>query len=688
MAFGYAGKIAKVNLTTRTVQDVATSDYAPKFIGGRTLAAKLYWDAKVPPEAPAFDASNTIVFASGPASGTLSAHGSRTAVVGKSSEPMPECYQESVTGGDFSSELKFAGYDAVSVTGKASDPVYILARNGKIEILSAERLWGLGCYALDAEIRRLWGDNTSSMMIGPAGERMNIGGAAIICDLGHGTGQCGLGSVMGSKNLKCVSAIGTGKVTVAQPQEMIKFYNEDVKMGGRGAGGPYQVAFLAYEGGEGAPDFNSSSLHEWANWQTADWSDYFMNREEIKKGTIKVKYAGCFSTACHCQQATMLMSPRGDEPAPYNLDPPFSFGNQCHEYQYMNELTQAGYDGMSHGRPGAWDNFNQGDVGVSAHAVGSSWKWWREANELGLIPPELTGYPTTLDYKDWNTLEFCGPKGWTNAFVDPQNDWQERMSTGQMRCLAGMAKDFGGDWQMLYEKHVPAPYYHGGFTGGASNWRGEDQIHYAVQIRNYPNDPYGKFRSASSKQLGPMWPSAVKSDASAANREKWAPILGTATPYDLTGEDRTFEGKVISAIFRDHLLQDRDGTPGCGWAGYPRFYSHFTPDHLTEPISARMINCILGTNYTFMEYIDHFERAHNLERAIHIREGRRREHDSFSPGLWAKVNWTDENEWNGVMDEYYTARDWGLDTGVPSRAKLEELGMADVADELESVGAL
>ena len=66
--FGWVGKILKVDLTSGAIKTVPTSNYVPKFIGGRALAAKLYWD-EVPPDCGAFDTENRLIFASGPASG-------------------------------------------------------------------------------------------------------------------------------------------------------------------------------------------------------------------------------------------------------------------------------------------------------------------------------------------------------------------------------------------------------------------------------------------------------------------------------------------------------------------------------------------------------------------------------------------------------------------------------------------
>ena len=65
LKYGYVGKILRVDLTTRKTSIVPTSNYAPKFIGGRSMAAKIYWD-EVPPEVEALSPENKLIFMTGP----------------------------------------------------------------------------------------------------------------------------------------------------------------------------------------------------------------------------------------------------------------------------------------------------------------------------------------------------------------------------------------------------------------------------------------------------------------------------------------------------------------------------------------------------------------------------------------------------------------------------------------------
>lgn len=63
--FGYAGEILKVDLSTRQTSKLTSSQYTDRFLGGKGLAVKLYWDM-VPPQAKAFDPENCLICTSGP----------------------------------------------------------------------------------------------------------------------------------------------------------------------------------------------------------------------------------------------------------------------------------------------------------------------------------------------------------------------------------------------------------------------------------------------------------------------------------------------------------------------------------------------------------------------------------------------------------------------------------------------
>ena len=72
--FGYAGKILRLDLSSGSTAEVSTLDYADRFLGGRGIAAKIYWD-EVPPAINAFDPENRLVFVTGPLAGVPGLNG-------------------------------------------------------------------------------------------------------------------------------------------------------------------------------------------------------------------------------------------------------------------------------------------------------------------------------------------------------------------------------------------------------------------------------------------------------------------------------------------------------------------------------------------------------------------------------------------------------------------------------------
>ncbi|MGD8713400.1 MAG: aldehyde ferredoxin oxidoreductase N-terminal domain-containing protein, partial [Desulfobacterales bacterium] len=139
--YGYAGKILRVNLSTGDITEVPTANYVDRFLGGRGIALKIYWD-EVHPQIDAFEPENRLIFMSGPVCGLPGFAGSRWQVCGKS--PILNQFSYSNLGGAWGVQLKFAGYDGLVISGKADKLVYMVIDNGKVELKDAAFLKGRG----------------------------------------------------------------------------------------------------------------------------------------------------------------------------------------------------------------------------------------------------------------------------------------------------------------------------------------------------------------------------------------------------------------------------------------------------------------------------------------------------------------------------------------------------------------
>ncbi len=213
MMGGNWGKVLKVDLTSGTTQEVEIpqKDYRD-FLGGSGLAAKWFFDNeywKVEPLSP----ENPLIVMNGPLSGTTLPGVSRLEICARS--PLTGIWGEASMGGHFSPQLKGTGYDGIIVTGASEEPAYIYVTEDSVEIRNASHLWGKDNYETEEMLKEEAGDKRAQVIsIGPAGENL-VKFACVMNDRGSTAGRCGMGAVMGSKKLKAIVARGKKKVPVA-----------------------------------------------------------------------------------------------------------------------------------------------------------------------------------------------------------------------------------------------------------------------------------------------------------------------------------------------------------------------------------------------------------------------------------------------------------------------------------------
>ncbi len=215
MANGFMGKILWADLSRKELRDeVLDEKLARQFLGGYGLGARLIFsrqEAGVDPLGP----DNTLGFVTGPIVGTPALGGSRYTVVGKS--PLTGGWGDANSGGYFGPHLKFAGYDAVFVTGMSEEPVYLFINNGKAELRDAAHLWGKDTFDTEDMLRAELGKDVEAACIGPSGEKVSLI-ACVMNNKGRAAGRSGLGAIMGSKKLKAVAVKGNMKVPLADEQ--------------------------------------------------------------------------------------------------------------------------------------------------------------------------------------------------------------------------------------------------------------------------------------------------------------------------------------------------------------------------------------------------------------------------------------------------------------------------------------
>ena len=208
---GWNKKVLRVNLTAGTcTPEPLNMEWANDYLGSRGLASK-YLVSEIDPKVDPLAPENKMIMSTGPLTGTMASTGGRYTVVTKGA--LTNAIACSNSGGFFGAELKYAGWDMIIFEGKSPKPVYLALENDKAELRDAAHLWGKSCWETEETIKRLHQDPlTRVCSIGGAGEN-GVLYAGIINDLHRAAGRSGVGTVMGSKNLKAVAIRGTKGVS-------------------------------------------------------------------------------------------------------------------------------------------------------------------------------------------------------------------------------------------------------------------------------------------------------------------------------------------------------------------------------------------------------------------------------------------------------------------------------------------
>jgi aldehyde:ferredoxin oxidoreductase len=305
---GYTGRILKVDLTTGAIEtETLPEPFYRRYLGGNGFIG-YYLLKEMPANVDPLGPDNLLVFAAGPVTGVPIAGAGRSAVGGKS--PLTGGYGEADVGGFFGAEMRRAGFDAVVVRGKAASPVYLWLHNGEAEIRPADHLWGMMTADCQEAVRaELGARNARLAMIGPGGEKL-VRFACIINDLKHAAGRTGLGAVMGSKNLKCVAALGRTAVPVADDAGVKALAKSMTDTWKHKAWGMHE---LGTSGG-------LTGLSQVGALPTRNFRDgQFVSAEKIggeaMRDTILVDRGGCYACPIRCKRVVEV---HDDE---YDVDP-------------------------------------------------------------------------------------------------------------------------------------------------------------------------------------------------------------------------------------------------------------------------------------------------------------------------------------------------------------------------------
>jgi len=312
---GYIGKMIRIDLTTsQTSIEELDVETIKKWVGGVGLGAKLLYD-EIPAGVEWSDPENRIILTTGPLSGS-GVFGAGTFNVATKG-PMTNMAGSSQANGYFGAYLKFSGFDGVILQGKAPNPVYLLFRDGKLEIRDAGHLGGTNVQELEDTLRKELGAKEKEVSvygIGPAGENC-VRYSVIMGDRGHAASKNGIGAVMGAKKIKALVAYkGKRNFEVKNPELLKEKNNASCKKA-------KEIMPWFEKGGTGG---GFSTLHDLGvlpvkNYTTNIYPEHEKMGGNYLRETYKIRSKPCYlCKLAHVKEVTVTEGPYkgfvGEEP--------------------------------------------------------------------------------------------------------------------------------------------------------------------------------------------------------------------------------------------------------------------------------------------------------------------------------------------------------------------------------------
>jgi aldehyde:ferredoxin oxidoreductase len=334
------------------------------------------------------------------------------------------------------------------------------------------------------------------------------------------------------------------------------------------------------------------------------------------------------------------------------------------------------------------------EYGVDTHQIDVMMQWLSKCHREGILNEEKTGIP----FSKQGSLEFIETlvrkiglrEGIGDILAQGTIRAADALGQGARELLTDYITD-SGHFALIEN---PRMYISTGLL-------------YAME----PRQPMSQLNEMGSLNLWLMW--VYKQDGAFVSNDVFRAIgrriLGSEEAVDFT----TYEGKALAA----KMIQDRDCVNNslilCSYL-FPIMFSGNTADHVGDPsIESKLLSAVTGREVDEDGLYRIGERIFNVQRAILAREGHSgREHDKISeynftkplkfdlhnpellsPGKGDEVvskkgAVLDREKFEQLKDEYYALRGWDVDTGLQTRAGLEELGLGDMLEDLERRGLI
>ncbi len=614
-------KMITVNLTKESI-DVKPmrDDLSAHYIGGEGTGTRLLWEM-VKPSTDALAPDNTIVFATAPLNGTIFPAGARGTVVFKS--PETGTVSMSNIGGHWAARLRRAGYELIAVTGKAKKHVYLLVDDDTVELRDAMHIWGTTIPEMEVAFKKeIGGPKCDILGVGPAGERMVR--LASVANFIRFAGKGGSGAVMGSKNLKAIVIRGAGKIDIKDADRLSSIRREITKAMKESP--PIQAL---KQGSSAAFNQTVAELQDFGykHFQEGGWKDgNKLYIENILK-ELEQEHRSCHACPIGCGVISRIKKGdfKGTETGGPMAEAYWNWGWKCGitDVDAICKITEL-------------CNKN----GLCVNSASELAAWMMECQERGLLSTEETG-----------GLKLA---------------WGDGKGSVKMMEMLIERKGFGNILAEGVKK--------------ASEMVGRATEEYAMHVKGMELD-------------GDEWRQNKASALTAATAERGASVVRPwGFPIDMgvlfkeiTGLEEKPDPSREDGIARWYKPY-KEFTVASNCIGVCLYPALFNIPSVQQTLDA--FTAITGREISLEEYLKVGERTICVQRAFNAREGFDRRDDTLpkrilnEPVKGGKYDGQRIENFDAMLDEYYKESGFDLKTGWPTREKLEEVDLADIADEL------
>ena len=619
--YGYGGTVLYVDLTRGEIRRRPTDTrLARAYLGARGLNVKRLWD-ELPPHTHGLAPENLLVFGVGPLVGTTFPGGARFNVSAMS--PQTGILGDSNAGGFFGPELKFAGYDQIIIHGRAERPQYLLIRDDRVDLCDARGLWGMDVWQATSAIQEEQGDGELQVAAVGQGAENGVSFDGIFCNLNRAAARTGMGAVMASKNLKAIAVRGKRGFEVA---DLIRFgeiverldsiiYSHP-EYGIRKRLGTTKL-IKALDGIGGLPT---------RHFQHGRFPEVDLISGEAIEQLYKVRGKACFACTIPCSRFLVVDDPRFPG---LRLEGP--------EFEPLAGFTaRVGNDDLALALK-CVDMANR--YGLDAISLSEVIAWSMECYQRGLLSTEEAG-GLDLSWGNAETLlalidDVAHRRGFGDLLADGVRAAADKLGRGSEIALHGKGLE-------LFQADVRTIKAYG--LGNAVSSRGADHLR---------SEPWFEFSN----------------DPQEGMRRYGIPETAFRLEY---------KGKGLVVKHFEEMSAISDATGVC-----KNTYNNM--EVMDWELTAELLGAATGWTMTGEEVRRIGERIVNLERLFNAREGITRLHDTLPQRFLAEPLPEGCGESTGsvlelepMLDEYYGARGWHLDTGLPKASKLKELGLDEL----------